>query len=46
MLKHIFKYKMKSIKEEKWKSNIVWPVSQDSREASSRQTHHQQMVVK
>ena len=28
------------------KQSIAWPVSQDSREASGRHSHHQQMVVK
>ena len=47
-LKHVFKSRMKSMKEEKWKNKaaIAWAVSKDPREASCRHSHHQQMVVK
>ena len=47
-LKHGFKSKMKSMKQEKWKNKALhaWPVPKDPREASCRQNHHQQMVVK
>ena len=38
-LKHLFKFKME-------KQSIAWPVSKAPREASCRQSHHQQMVVK
>ena len=46
-LKHVFKSKMKSLKEKKWKKQrMTWPASKDPREASCRLSYHQQMVIK
>ena len=44
-LKHIFKSRMKSMKDVE-RQSFAWPVSQDTREATCRHNHHQQMVVK
>lgn len=43
-LKHLFKFKMKILKDKNWeKQSIAWPVPQDSKAASCRHSHHQQV---
>ena len=45
-LKHIFKSRMKSMKEEKWKEKALHGQYPKIREATCRHIHQQQMVVK